>query len=362
MSTEPVPHPLNRIGWPLLRPLPDTGPDLHCVRIIAQHRASYEVHDGDKVLPARADGVLVRPGSAPGERPAVGDFALARISANGREAFITALVPRWAELARAAAGEAYQRQLIAANIDHVIVVTALNQDFNLRRLERYLLRIEGSGATAVVVLTKADLYPDSEEAVAEVRRVLGATVQVHALNAKDPIEVEVLRPYLGPGHTAVLVGSSGAGKSTLTNTLLGHELQPTAGIRERDGRGRHTTTHRSLIALPWGSCLIDTPGMRELKLTGEEDLSEGLFADVEALLGQCRFSDCGHGNEPGCRVRASLEAGELDPDRWASYLKLRDERDIARETLAAQIERKSQDKVLTRALNKRLKQKYGRNG
>jgi ribosome biogenesis GTPase len=157
----------------------------------------------------------------------------------------------------------------------------------------------------------------------------------------------------------VLVGSSGAGKSTLTNTLLGVERQATATVRDNDSRGRHTTTHRALIQLPSGACLIDTPGMRELKLTGDEDLGAATFADIEALAIDCRFGDCTHGNEPGCAVRAALESGALDADRWQAYLKLRGELVVASDALEAQLKRKAHARVANKALGKRLVDKYG---
>src|SRR5690606_32220210 len=144
-----------------------------------------------------------------------------------------------------------------------------------------------------------------------------------AINGKDPASATALAPWLGPGRTVVLVGSSGAGKSTLTNTLLGHDRMKTGAVRGSDSRGRHTTTHRALLPLPAGACLIDTPGMRELKPTGEETLAEGGFADIEALTEQCRFRDCSHQHEPGCAVRAAIERGEIDESRLLNYLKLR---------------------------------------
>jgi ribosome biogenesis GTPase len=196
------------------------------------------------------------------------------------------------------------------------------------------------------------------EAVASVRALLPEQIELHDINAKDPLSVEPLLAHLQHGDTAVLVGSSGAGKSTLTNTLLGVERQTTNVVREHDSRGRHTTTHRALIALPSGGCLIDTPGMRELKLTGEEEVGAASFADIETLALECRFGDCSHGNEPGCAVRAALESGVLDPERWASYEKLRDEIAAASGTLETQLKRKAQARVANKALNKRLIEKY----
>jgi ribosome biogenesis GTPase len=157
------------------------------------------------------------------------------------------------------------------------------------------------------------------------------------LNSKDPASVELLAQYLKPGDSAVLVGSSGAGKSTLTNTLLGAARMATAEVRSHDSRGRHTTTHRALLQLPSGGCLIDTPGMRELKLTGEENLD--LFADIDILAEQCRFADCGHGSEPGCAIQVALGNGELTPERWRNYLKLHDEREEQAATLEARLRR-----------------------
>jgi ribosome biogenesis GTPase len=240
----------------------------------------------------------------------------------------------------------------------VLVLTGLDGDFNPSRIERYLLLVEGSGARALVVLTKADRVGDPAARVAELAARLPEGTPVFAVNAKDAMSIAVLAPWLQPGDTAVLVGSSGAGKSTLTNTLLGESRMATGSVRTHDSRGRHTTTHRALLPLPGGACLIDTPGMRELKLTGEESLD--LFADIEALATRCRFADCGHGNEPGCAVQAALAAGELSAERWHNYLKLRDEREQQAATLEARLQRKAADKSLTKALGRRLREKYGR--
>jgi ribosome biogenesis GTPase len=241
----------------------------------------------------------------------------------------------------------------------VFVLMGLDGDFNPRRIERYLLLVEGSGARAVVVLTKIDKVENAATMHDELRAAMPG-VELHAVNAKDAASIAPLLVHLQAGDTAVLVGSSGAGKSTLTNTLLGVQRQATGDVRASDSRGRHTTTYRALIQLPSGGCLIDTPGMRELKLTGDEDLSAASFADIEALAVQCRFGDCVHGNEPGCAVRAALETGELDAARWNSYLKLRDELAAASDALEAQLKRKAVARVANKALGKRLLDKYGR--
>jgi ribosome biogenesis GTPase len=323
-------------------------------RVIGQHRSGYDVAEhADDLRRVQPPAAWTRPRGDPTLRAVVGDWVV--LDPPGKN--IAALLPRHALLKRGAAGEHYRQQLIAANVDHVLVVSGLDADFNPRRIERYLLVIQASGAAPVLVLTKADKGADVGLALEALAHLSEKGIPVHALNAKDPAQVAVLHAYLGPGKTAVLVGSSGAGKSTLTNTLLGVEKQKTKAVRESDSRGRHTTTNRVLLPLPQGGCLIDTPGMRELKLSGEEDLADGGFEDVEALARGCRFSDCGHSNEPGCAVRAAIEDGTLSEARYAHYCKLRDERDAAAVSLA---DRRAEEREANRLLNKRLKDKYGR--
>lgn len=322
---------LRRIGW-RGETLPADGHRL--ARVVAQHRAGYELHDGENLFGAQPAGHFLKRGLDPAERPAVGDFVEIE---EGKPPHIVKVLPRRTLLSRAAAGERYERQLIAANIDYVLVLTGLDGDFNPARIERYLSLTEGSGAQPVVLLSKLDTRDDAAEMIEALRSRLPAGTPVHPINGKDPASVAVLMPYLQPGDSAVLVGSSGAGKSTLTNTLLGSERMATNAVREHDSRGRHTTTHRALLELPSGGCLIDTPGMRELKLTGDEHLD--LFADIEELAETCRFADCGHGSEPGCAVQAALDSGELSHERWRNYLKLRDEREEQAATLEARLRR-----------------------
>jgi ribosome biogenesis GTPase len=323
---------LRRIGW---RGDSLPGGGLRLARVVAQHRAGYELHDGESLFGAQPAGHFLKRGLDPRERPAVGDFVELE---EGRPPHIVKVLPRRTVLSRAAAGERYERQLIATNIDYVLVLTGLDGDFNPARIERYLSLTEGSGAQPVVLLSKADTRADLDQVLAELRARLPAGTPVHALNARDPASVAALAQYLKPGDSAVLVGSSGAGKSTLTNTLLGSERMATGAVRAHDSRGRHTTTHRALQTLPSGGCLIDTPGMRELKLTGEENLD--LFADIEELAERCRFADCSHGSEPGCAVQQALDSGELALERWRNYLKLHDEREQQAATLEAQWRRR----------------------
>ena len=346
---------LRRIGWRGDAALPA---DARLGRVIAQHRNGYQVHDGDSEFRAQPAPRFLKRGADASERPAVGDFVTLSTAS---PPVIDTVLPRCTLLSRAAAGERHMRQIIAANIDTVFVVMGLDGDFNARRVERYLALIQGSGARAVILLTKRDKVDDEVLAARQAELVAAVpAAEIHTVNSKDVMSIAPLLAYLRLGDTAVLVGSSGAGKSTLTNTLLGVERQSTNTVREHDSRGRHTTTHRALIQLPDGACLIDTPGMRELKLTGDEDISATSFADIETLAMQCRFGDCTHGNEPGCAVRAALETGALDGDHWRSYLKLRGELSAASDALEAQLKRKAHARVANKALGQRLHDKYGR--
>ena len=348
---------LARIGW-RAAPLPaDAPPSSGLARVIAQHRAGYQLHDGSETFNAQPAARFLKRDFDTTQRPAVGDFVLVEPT---HPPTIERVLPRRSELSRGAAGENHKRQIIAANVDTVFVLCGLDGDFNAARIERYLLLIQGSGARPFVVLTKADTVGTVVDPVADLRNRLPAGIETVAVNAKSADSVAPLRAWLGPGDTAVLVGSSGAGKSTLTNTLLGEERHATGAVRGHDSRGRHTTTHRALVQLPGGACLIDTPGMRELKLTGGEDLDGEQFADIEELAQGCRFGDCTHTNEPGCAVQAALADGRLDAGRWHNYLKLRDELAAAADSLEAQLRRKSEARVLTKALHKRLGEKYVR--
>lgn len=362
---------LQAIGWPVAADgLPEPAawrealarhPQARPARVVEQHRSGYVVADG----PERTFGVeslpeWQRPRFPPEQRAGVGDWVLIEDLAHHKPQ-IVALLPRRTSIKRGAAGEHYRQQLIAANVDTVFVVCGLDLDFNPRRIERYLLLVRG-GAEPVVVLTKADLAAADPTAAPEAdatRAMLAEQgVAVYTVNAKDPASVAQLAAWLKPGRTAVLVGSSGAGKSTLTNTLLGEERMKTRAVRAHDSRGRHTTTYRALLPLPSGACLIDTPGMRELKPTGEEDVAEN-FADIEALAAQCKFRDCRHGKEPGCAVQAAISAGTLQAQRFANYLKLSGEVAGAANRLANRRAQKAEEKVLGKAINKRLDDKYG---
>ena len=255
--------------------------------------------------------------------PTAGDFVMINYIENG-DSQITATLPRRTLFTRREPGPIPRDQAVAANFDYVFIMQSLNLDFNPKRLERYLTLSWQSGATPVILLTKADLVEDYWDYLTQVERV-AAGVNVHVVSAHTGQGLNRLNAYLQPGKTVVFLGSSGVGKSSLVNALAGEELMAVSAIREDDSKGRHTTTHRQLLRLKSGAMIIDTPGMREL---GMWEVSEGLsdaFADVESYLGKCRFSDCRHNREPGCAIRAAIAAGELDAARWESYQNLKEE-------------------------------------
>lgn len=340
----PLRHPVNTdfpaltaIGWPTCLPGDWADallrhPDARPARVVAQHRSGYVVAEsGEQSHPAQSLPHWLRKQCPPLHRPAVGDWVLVR--SHAPHLAIVALLPRYSLIKRAAAGEHYRQQLIAANIDTAFVVTGLDADFNPRRIERYLLLLQGGGVRPVVVLTKHDLH-DAAAARQALATLAAQQVPLVQLDARSEASIPLLQPWLQNGQTVALVGSSGAGKSTLANTLLGQARMKTGAVRAHDARGRHTTTHRALIPLPQGACLVDTPGMRELKPTGEETLAEAAFEDIDLLAQQCRFRDCQHHKEPGCAVQEAVQQGVLEAARLASYQKLRHELQQAARVLA----------------------------
>jgi ribosome biogenesis GTPase len=318
---------LQDLGWDDQREAefePHRAAGLTPGRVVVQHRGVYVVGTESGELRANAAGRLSHEAAGAGDLPAVGDWvAVAPRPAEGA-ATIQAVLPRRSTFSRKVAWTATEEQVLAANVDVVFLLTSLNEDLNLRRLERYLTLAWESGAQPVVVLTKTDLAADVELRVLEVESVAFG-VPVHAISSLTGDGLDVVRSYLAPGRTVALLGSSGVGKSTLVNTLAGRELLAVREIRESDGEGRHTTSHRQLVVLPGGGLVVDTPGLRELQLWESADGLGEAFADVEELAARCRFNDCAHRTEPGCAVQAALEDGTLDFGRWTSYKKLQRE-------------------------------------
>ncbi len=313
-------------------------------RIVEVRRGRYSALRADAAgglveVEALLSGAFMNRAETGGDFPAVGDWAVLRqagaagggaagVAEVSGPALITAVLPRRSAFARKAPGETgrdkVEAQVLAANVDSAFIVIAAGRDWNPRRLERYLALAEEAGVRAVVVITKADLA-ENPEALLEEAASTALGVERALVCAPEGRGLESLAERLAPGKTIVLLGSSGAGKSTLLNALAGRALAPTGEVRADDERGRHTTTHRQLYRLSGGALVIDTPGLREVQLWAEEESVDAVFEEIEERATRCRFRDCRHENEPGCAVRAALEAGDIDLGRYESWRKLRRE-------------------------------------
>lgn len=302
---------INRLGWQAFFQQQLNLEELeytNIARVCGHHRNGYLLHTIQGTLTLHANPAL--------PEMALGDWLLL-----DQQQHFVRLLERKSLFKRKAAGTKVTEQLIAANVDTLFIVCSLNQDFNLSRIERYLALAHEAAVTPVVVLTKADLCADAAEKCQAVQ-ALDPFLAVASVNALDQDNCAALLSWCGTGQTLSLLGSSGVGKSTLVNSLLGHDIQKTAAIREDDSKGRHTTTARTMHFLPSGAVIIDTPGMRELQLAECETGVRRTFADIEQLAQQCRFSDCQHQSEPGCAIQQAISSGALEPRRLSNYQKL----------------------------------------
>ena len=298
--------------------------DLTPARIARQNRLDYLMVGEPGELAGEISGRFRHDAEGQGGFPTVGDWVAVSARPNEGRATIHARLPRSSAFLRKVAGQLTEEQVVAANIDTIFIVCGLDGNFNLRRIERYLLLVYDSGAMPVILLNKADLCPATEERHSQVEAIaLG--VAIHAISATQRQGFDTLYEHIRPGATAAFLGSSGVGKSTIINSLLGTQRLQVGAVRENDSRGRHITTHRELIILPGGGIVIDTPGMREIQVWGDEEGLKQAFDDIESLAAGCRFSDCRHLHEPGCAVQAAILDGSLDPRRFQSYAKLQKE-------------------------------------
>jgi len=335
-------------------------PDVRPGRVLIEFNYIYRVWCGGGEIDAVRSGRLTHRATSRGDSPAVGDWVVVRKLADENRGAITAVLPRRSWFSRRMAGHVTDEQVVAANVDVVFIVMALDDDFSPRRLERYLLLARESGASPVILLTKPDVCVDVPARVAEIAALAG-DVPVHVVSPKFDQGLDRVAEHVPAGKTGALLGSSGVGKSTIINRLVGREVQKTRDIRESDSKGRHTTTHRQLVFLPNGGFLIDTPGMRELQLWDVGEAVKETFDDIEALALECRFSDCRHRDEPRCAVKTAVEEGRLSASRLESYVKLQDELEhLARQQdQRAQIEQKRRGKIGAKALRQHLKSKRG---
>lgn len=322
-------------------------------RVSAVHKERYAlVCDRGECYGRLKSGVFYNGGAEP--FPTTGDYVLIRYNSSG-DSQIFKTLPRTSFFSRRDPTPGRGEQAVAANFDYVFLIQSLNSNFNLKRLERYLTLAWQSGATPVIVLTKADLQPDCAPQIRAAEGIAPG-VGIHAVSAKTGMGLEALNQYLKPHSTVVFLGSSGVGKSSLLNALAGEQLMEVQDIREEDERGRHTTTHRQLLRLPSGVLVIDTPGMREL---GMWDVSSGLggaFTDVEQYLGRCKFSDCRHQSEPGCAILEALESGALSQARWNSYLALKSEAQYTDDKSSYLRRKQTKHKKLAKQIRQKKKQ------
>jgi ribosome biogenesis GTPase / thiamine phosphate phosphatase len=332
--------------------------DVQPGRVAIEFNHNYRIYVDGGEIEAVAAGRLKHHAESRSELPAVGDWVAVRKRPDEDRGSIQGLLPRRSKFSRKVAGNVTDEQVVAANVDVAFLVMALDNDFNVRRLERYVLLARESGASPVILLTKPDVAHDLPARVADVTAMAGG-LPIHVVSPKHNEGLEPVRVCLPPGRTGALLGSSGVGKSTIINRLVGEDVQKTREVRESDSRGRHTTTHRELVAVPDGGLIVDTPGMRELQLWDVGTAVKETFEDIEALASHCHFTDCRHRDEPRCAVKAAAAEGRIPAARLESYLKLQDELAHLATQLdeRARLEDKRQSKIMGKALRARLKEK-----
>lgn len=346
-------HPIDMNAYGLTEHIQATAStitDLEIARILSQEKGYYRIvtEKGEKL--AEISGKYRFQAVTMTDYPAVGDFVLVNWNVSGDTAIIEELLPRKSAFIRKAAGTTQQEQIVAANIDTVFLCMALNNDFNLRRLERYIATAWESGAIPVVVLTKSDLATDLQQTLTAVSSV-AVGVDILVTTAMEEDSVQSLLPFLTQGQTVAFIGSSGVGKSTLINFLLEQAQQQTNGLRN-DDKGRHTTTHRELFLIPSGGMVIDTPGMRELGMWENTSGIEQAFSDIEALTDTCKFRNCTHTNEPGCAILKALADGSLQEERWQSYQKLTLENNFAEDKEGYLLAKGKREKTISKQIKK----------
>lgn len=320
-------HPLAQFGWndffaAYFQSYAER--ELDVGRVIFEDNLGYRVHTAVGEFRATTAGRLRHEVESREELPAVGDWVALKLLPSAAQATIEAVLPRRSKFTRKVAGARTEAQIVGANIETVFLVTSLNLDFNPRRIERYLALVWESGSHPVIVLSKADLCAAIAAKVDDIKAV-ARDVPVHVVSVRTGEGLDAIRSYLRFGETVALLGSSGVGKSTLINYFIGYERQHVKALRDHDDRGQHATRHRELILLPEGGLVLDTPGMRELQLWEGREGVQAVFEDIEMLARECFFSDCRHQGEPRCAIRAALNEGCLDADRFENYNKLQRE-------------------------------------